>query len=110
LDDAQQIIAIARDIVFLVLVLAVLLVVLALYRKVSGVLGSVKRTVEDTEHIISIVSSKIAGPAAAGSGVASGAGKVASFLFGFGRRRGRGRDRRERDGKESRDGGRNDGG
>ena len=111
MDDTQQIVAIARDIVFLVLVLVVLMVVFALYRKLSGVLNSAKRTMEDTEDIISTVSSRLVGPAAAGSGVAFGAGKLAAFLFGLGRRRKeRDRDGRERDRKESRDGGRNDGG
>ena len=109
MDDAQQTVAFIRDIVFLVLVSVILLVVFALYRKLSGLLGSVKRTIEDTEEIVSTVSSRLIGPAAAGSGVAFGAGKMAAFLFGLGRKRrdknGNGRDR-----KKSRDGGGNNGG
>ena len=111
MDDIQQIVAVARDIVFLVLVMVVLLMVLVLYRKVAGVLNSARRTLEDTEEIVSTVSTRLVGPAAAGSGVAFGVGKLASFLFGLNRKRkDKGRDGRRRDRQESRDGGRNNGG
>ena len=109
MDDAQQTVAFIRDIVFLVLVSVILLVVFALYRKLSGLLSSAKRTIEDTEDIVSTVSSRLIGPAAAGSGAAFGAGKIAAFLFGLGRNR-KDKNGRERDRRKSRDGGGNDGG
>ena len=109
MDDAQQITAVIRDIVFLVLALVVLLVVFALYRSLSSLVSSARRTIEDAEDIISTVSSRLIGPAAAGSGAAFGAGKIAAFLFGLRRNR-KNKNDRDRDRKKSRDGGGNNGG
>ena len=88
-SDIATIIAMARDIVFFLLLAVALIVVLVLFRKVSALLDSVKRTVKDAENVISTVSDKVVGRATAGSGVAFGAGKVGAFLLGL-RRRGKG--------------------
>ena len=85
--DVAEIVGLIRDIVFLLLVVVALVVVLALFRKVTGVLGSAKRTMQDAEDIVSTISRRVVGPAAAGSGVAFGAGKAISFLLGLTRRR-----------------------
>lgn len=87
-SDVATIIAMARDIVFFLLLAVVLLVILVLFRKVSALLDSVKRTVKDAEDVIFVVSDKVVGRATAGSGVAYGAGKVGAFLLGL-RRRGK---------------------
>ena len=71
-----------RDIVLLVLLVVMTLAVLIIYVKVAKVLDLAKRTLEDVESIVSTVSEKVVAPAAAGSGVAFGAGKVAAFLLG----------------------------
>ena len=81
--SVAEIIAMTRDIVFLVLLVIAILATLALYSKVSKLLGSAKRTVKDAEDIFSAVSSKVVGPAAAGSGMAFGAGKLMAFLLGL---------------------------
>ena len=81
--SVAEIIAMTRDIVFLVLLVIAILATLILYSKVSKVLDSAKRTVKDAEDIFSAVSSKVVGPAAAGSGAAFGAGKLMAFLLGF---------------------------
>ena len=71
-----------------------LLVVLG---KVSGLLSSARRTMKNLEEVVDAVSSRIVGPAAGGSGVAFGAGKLAAFFLGFSRKR------------KSKEGGQNDG-
>ena len=71
-----------RDIVFLALLVVMTLAVLLIYVKVSKVMNMVRRTLEDIEGVVSTVSEKLVAPAAAGSGLAFGAGKVAAFLFG----------------------------
>ena len=84
-----------RDIAFLVILLAVLIITLVLYSKLSSVLNSARRTLKGTEEIVSAVS-KLARPAAAGTGTAFGVGKVAAFLFGLSRRK---KNRRGDDGE-----------
>lgn len=88
-SDVATIIAMARDIVFFLLLVVALLVILVLFRKVSALLDSVKRTIKGAEDVISTVSDKVVRPATAGSGVAFGVGKVGAFLLGL-RRRGKG--------------------
>ena len=90
ITDVAEIVGLIRDIVFLLLVVVVLVAALALLRKVTGILGSARRTMQDAENIVSTVSRRVVGPAAAGSGVAFGAGKALSFLLGLARRRRRG--------------------
>ena len=80
--DAAEIIAMVRDIALLVMLVVTTLAVIIIYFKVSKVLNSAKRTLESVEGIVSTVSEKLVAPAAAGSGLAFGVGKLASFLFG----------------------------
>ena len=80
--DAAEIIAMIRDIALLVMIVVVTLAVIIIYVKVSKILNTAKRTLESIEGIISTVSEKLVAPAAAGSGLAFGVGKLAAFLFG----------------------------
>ena len=91
LEDIALYVGLARDILLLLLLFVTLVVVFFTYRKISRVFGSVNRIVRETEEIVSSVTGKIVRPAAAGSGVAFGVGKIAAFLFGL-RRRKRGSD------------------
>ena len=65
------------------LLLVSLLLVFGLYRKVSSLLNSARKTVKNIEEITSAVSDSFVKPAASGSGIAFGAGKLISFLLGF---------------------------
>ena len=85
--DAAEIIAVIRDIAFIVLLLVTLVVAIVLVRKVSSVLNSAKRTAKGVEDMMSTVSGSVVKPAEAGSGVAFGAGKVLAFILGLGRRK-----------------------
>jgi hypothetical protein len=76
-------VALIRDFILIFLLLLALLVALGLYTKVSKLLGSARRTLESAEDIADALSSKIVGPAAAGSSLAFGAGKVAAFVVGL---------------------------
>ena len=89
LTDAAEIIGIVRDALFILLLAAALVLMLRVWGKISSVLDSTKRTIKGAESIFTTVSSKVVGPAAAGSGVAFGAGKVLAILSGFAKRRGR---------------------
>ncbi len=86
-DDAAEIIAVIRDIAFIVLLLVTLLVAVVLVSKVSSVLNSAKRTAKGVEDMMSTVSGSVVKPAAAGSGVAFGAGKILAFILGLGKRK-----------------------
>ena len=79
-----------RDIAFLVLLVLLIVAALVLFLKVSAVLDSAKRSLKNVEDVVSTVSDKVVRPAAAGSRVASGAGKAAAFLLGLARRRRKG--------------------
>ena len=94
MEDIQQIVALARDIAVLAFSLGLLIMAFILYRKLSGLLNSAKRTVDGAEQIVTVISKRMVGPLTAGAGVASGFGKVASSIFGFGKNRG------DRGGKE----------
>ena len=87
ITDTAEIIAMVRDIVFLALLLVLLIVALVLFLKLSSMLNSVKRTIRDAEEMVSTVSGSVVRPAAAGSGIAFGAGKILAFMFGLGRKR-----------------------
>ncbi len=90
MTDAAEIIAVIRDIAFIVLLLVMLvavLVVVVLVRKVSSVVNSAKRTAKGVEDMMSTVSGSVVTPAAAGSGVAVGAGKILAFILGLTRRK-----------------------
>ena len=85
--DTAEIIAMIRDIAFLVLLLMAILAMLILYRKLASMIDSARRTVKQAEDIVSAVSTKVVKPATAGSGAVFGAGKLVSFLFGLRKKR-----------------------
>ncbi len=76
-----------RDIVLLVLLFLMTLAGVAVYVKVSRMLKTANRALENVDEIVSTVSEKVVAPAAAGSGAAFGLGKVAAFLFGARKRK-----------------------
>ena len=86
LEDVADVLAIIRDAALILVLLIAGLVLLLTYSKVSAVLNAAKRTMKNAEEVTSTISSKIAGPAAAGSGLAFGAGKMAAFVMGFSRK------------------------
>ena len=90
LTDTAEIIGIVRDVLFILLLAGALVFMLLVWRKVTSVLDSTKRAIKGAEDIFTTVSSKVVGPAAAGSGVAFGAGKIAAFVMGFAKKRRRG--------------------
>ena len=87
LTETADIIGIIRDVAFIFILLLAIVTSLLLYRKVSALLDSVKRTVKSAEEISTALSDKIVRPAAAGSGVAFGAGKLAAFVLGLAKKR-----------------------
>ena len=97
--DVAEWVGLIRDVVLLVVLLAILLTILLLYSKISGVLGSARRTVQGAEDIITTVTNGMTGPAAAGTKAAFRTGKVLAFILGLpGKLRGGGKGDRN-DGK-----------
>jgi hypothetical protein len=84
-------VAITRDIMFLVVLLVVLVVTVVVFRKLSSLLDSARRTIKEVESVISTLADKVVRPTAAVSRVAFGAGKIGAFLLGLGGRK-KGRD------------------
>ena len=86
IENVAEIVGIVRDFILILAFLIAALVLLLIYRKLSSVLDSARKTLKNAEELTTAISSKLAGPAGSGSGVASGAGKVAAFIFNFARR------------------------
>lgn len=82
LQDIAFYVGFITDLLVLVIILVILFTVLAIYRKVTRALNSAGRILDNTEEIVNTVSENIVGPAAAGSGVAFGVGKIFAFLRG----------------------------
>ena len=87
LGEIADIIGIVRDVFFIILLLLAIVILFVVYRKGTSFLDSAKRTMNSVEEVADAISTKIAGPASAGSGVAFGAGKVVSFIRGFSKRK-----------------------
>lgn len=92
LETAATIIGIIRDIVFLLLLVVLLVAAVFIFQKVSAILNSVKKTSQKIQAMTTTVSEKLVGPAAAGSGVAFGLGKLLAFVRGSSNKR---KERRE---------------
>ncbi len=81
--ELGDLLAVIRDVILIVtflILLALLIGVFALYRKISGLLDSAKRVAASTEQVADAISGKIVGPAA-------GLGKAAAFFRGFRKKR-----------------------
>ena len=76
-----EIIAMARDIAFLSVLLVIMVVFLVLYLKVSALIDSGKRIAKSTEDTVSTLSTRFAEIAPADMDMASSAGKAASLLL-----------------------------
>lgn len=87
--DFTESVGLVRDILLIVLLALTTVALLIVLWKVSGLLNSVRRTASNVEELVEVVSSRIVAPAAAGSGVAFGVGKLAAFFMGFSRKRNR---------------------
>ena len=82
LGDFADVTGIVRDILLVLIVLVSLFILVGVYRKLSAVLESVKRTAASVDEMVETVSERIVGPATAGSGAAYGLGKAMAFFSG----------------------------
>ena len=82
LGDFADVTGIVRDILLILIVLVSLFILVGIYRKLSAVLESAKRTAASVDEMVETVSERIVGPATAGSGVAYGLGKAMAFFSG----------------------------
>ena len=85
-SDIAIVIALVRDIVFLLLLavaLTLMLVMLAMLVAVRRLLGSVEETAETVQEAVKKVSENLVEPAAADAGTARKVGRAAGFLWGF---------------------------
>lgn len=82
LGDFADITGIVRDVLLILIFLVSLFLLVGMYRKLSAVLESAKRTAASVDEIVETVSERIVGPATAGSGAAYGLGKAMAFFAG----------------------------
>ena len=90
LSDFAEVVGVIRDVLIILIFTMVLVVMLAIYRKTSKLLDSARRTMKNVEEMADGIANSIVGPAAAGSGMAFGAGKLAAFILGLARKRRKG--------------------
>jgi uncharacterized membrane protein (Fun14 family) len=83
LSEAAEIIGVVRDVAIISILLVAMAILVFVLWKLSAFLNSARRTMKNAEEITAAVSDRIVGPAAAGSGVAFGAGKLAAFVLGW---------------------------
>ena len=83
MERAAEIVGIVRDVFLIGGFSLAILALFLIYRKVSGALDSLGRVIRRGEEVADAVSSRFVGPAVAGSGLAFGAGKFASFVLGL---------------------------
>ena len=86
LTDIAELVGVIRDVILIIAFLLFTLLLIGLYflyRKLSRLMDSAKRTVASAEQVVDAISSKLAGPAGAGSGVAMGLGKAVAFFGGL---------------------------
>lgn len=86
LTDFAELVGVIRDVILIVASLLLTFLIIGLlfvYRKLSRLVDSAKRTVASAEQVADAISSKLAGPAGAGSGVAFGIGKAVAFFGGL---------------------------
>lgn len=88
MNETAEIIAVIRDIAIISTLFMVVVIVIVTFRKMSATLDSAKRAMAGIEDIVTALSSRIVGPASAGSGLAFGAGKLAAFIFGLSKKKG----------------------
>ena len=82
-SDIAIVIALVRDIVFLLLLAVALTLMLILLFAVKRLLGSVEETAETVQDAVKKVSENLVEPAAADAGTARKVGRAAGFLWGF---------------------------
>ena len=83
LSQTAEITGIIRDVLLIVVFLLMIAVLLVVWRSISSLFSSIRRTVERVEQVTDTVAGKFVKPAAAGSGVAFGLGKIAAFARGM---------------------------
>jgi hypothetical protein len=86
MTEFAELVGVIRDVILVVAFLLFTFLLLAaffLFRKMSRLLDSARRTVASAEQVADAISSKLSGPAGAGSGVAFGLGKAVAFFGGL---------------------------
>lgn len=82
-SDIAIVIALVRDIVFLLLLAVALTLMLVTLFAIKRLLNSVEDTAETVQEAVKKISENLVEPAAADAGTARKVGKAAGFLWGF---------------------------
>jgi hypothetical protein len=86
MTEFAELVVVMRDVILIVAFLlftCLLLATFFLFRKVSRLVDSAKRTVESAEQVADAISSKLSGPTGTGSGIVFGLGKALAFFGGL---------------------------
>ena len=81
--DVALILGMARDALLFILLLALLVGVLIVIKKISTLISEAQKVVADTRKMVETLTEHVVQPAASNSGVAYGAGKVGAFILGL---------------------------
>lgn len=81
-QDVAFYVGLVRDLLLLIILMTILIIVFAIYRKIANGINSANRILENAEEIVTTVSENIVKPASSGSGIAFGLGKLFAFLRG----------------------------
>ena len=82
-SNVALILAMARDVLLFILLLALLVGALIVMRKVAALLSDAQKVVANTREMVETLTENVVQPAASNSGVAYGAGKVGAFILGL---------------------------
>lgn len=81
LQDTAYVIGIIRDFLLIFVLVFVAVALFVTYRKLSSVLDSVDGTLKSTREVADAISERFSESTPSGGGMASGIGKVLSFLL-----------------------------
>ena len=82
-SNVALILAMARDALLFIVLLALLVGALIVIKKLSALISEARKVVADTGKMIETLTENVVQPAASNSGVAYGAGKVGAFILGL---------------------------
>ena len=92
ISDIAAIVGLVRDVVLLVLLTVALVALIIVFSKVRQLLITIKSTAETVQETVTMVSEKVAEPAASNMGTARRIGGIAGFALGIFKRRKKDKD------------------
>ena len=87
ISDIAAIVGLVRDVVLLILLTVALVALIIVFSKIRQLLNTIKSTADTVQETVTMVSEKVAEPAASNVGTARRLGGVVGFALGMFRKR-----------------------